>query len=159
MGINVSPKQIADRGLLNHAAALTRLAGVDIGNIVLEVTESLSTDYDRVSEWTRQCHDFGFRVALDDFGTGYSSLSHLHKFEIDTLKIDKSFVHEMSGNRRGKAIIENIVALAKSLDLGIVGEGVENHQQMTELCRLGCTYGQGYFLGRPQRIEAALKLL
>ena len=102
--------------------------------------------------------DFGVKIYLDDFGTGYSSLSHLHKLPVDALKIDRSFVRSMLLDDR-PAIVESILALARTLDTGVVAEGVEAEQQARELARLGCRYAQGYFFSRPLPARSAEALL
>jgi EAL domain-containing protein (putative c-di-GMP-specific phosphodiesterase class I) len=102
--------------------------------------------------------DFGVKIYLDDFGTGYSSLSHLHKLPVDALKIDRSFVRSMLLTD-GPAIVESILALARTLETGVVAEGVETEQQARELARLGCRYAQGYFFSRPLPVRSAEEIL
>jgi EAL domain-containing protein (putative c-di-GMP-specific phosphodiesterase class I) len=92
--------------------------------------------------------DFGAKIYLDDFGTGYSSLSHLHKLPVDALKIDRSFVRSLLLTDR-PAIVESILALARTLETGVVAEGVESEPQARQLQRLGCRYAQGYFFSPP----------
>ena len=91
----------------------------------------------------------GVRIAIDDFGTGYSSLSYLQRFPIDTLKIDRSFVTNMSRSDGDAALASSIVALAASLNLHAVAEGIEHAEQRAHLLSLGCTYGQGYLFAKP----------
>ena len=91
----------------------------------------------------------GVRIDLDDFGTGYSSLSYLHQFPIDTLKIDRSFVQRMGATDDGLEIVNTILALANSLDMEVVAEGVETEQQLELLRKMRCSYAQGYHLSRP----------
>ena len=100
----------------------------------------------------------GVKLAIDDFGTGYSSLSYLHRFPIDALKIDRSFVSH-SGGGENLEIIRTIVSLAKNLHLGVTAEGVETREQMVQLRALDCTYAQGYFFSRPRSATEATKLL
>jgi predicted signal transduction protein with EAL and GGDEF domain len=106
----------------------------------------------------RQLQDFGVKIYLDDFGTGYSSLSHLHKLPVDALKIDRSFVRSLLLPDR-PAIVESILALARTLDTGVVAEGVESEVQARELERLGCRHAQGYYFSPPLSREAAEKML
>ncbi len=110
------------------------------------------------AEALRDLRDFGVKIYLDDFGTGYSSLSHLHKLPVDALKIDRSFVRSLLLPER-PAIVESILALARTLNTGVVAEGVESDLQAQELKRLGCRQAQGYFFSPPlssPRVEQML---
>jgi EAL domain-containing protein (putative c-di-GMP-specific phosphodiesterase class I) len=110
------------------------------------------------AEALRELRDFGVKVYLDDFGTGYSSLSHLHKLPVDALKIDRSFVRSLLLPER-PAIVESILALARTLNTGVVAEGVESDLQAQELKRLGCRHAQGYYFSPPlssPRVEQML---
>lgn len=98
----------------------------------------------------RQLRELGVKLAIDDFGTGYSSLSYLSTFPINTLKIDRSFISRLEGNASNKAIIRAIIAMGHSLELTIVGEGVETQNQKELLELLGCDEAQGYLFARPQ---------
>jgi EAL domain-containing protein (putative c-di-GMP-specific phosphodiesterase class I) len=102
--------------------------------------------------------DFGARIYLDDFGTGYSSLSHLHKLPVDALKIDRSFVKSLLLPDR-PAIVESILALARTLETSVVAEGIETAVQARELTRLGCTRAQGFLFSRPLSTRAAEEML
>jgi EAL domain-containing protein (putative c-di-GMP-specific phosphodiesterase class I) len=107
----------------------------------------------------RDLHDRGITLALDDFGTGYSSLSYLHRFPIQILKIDQSFVRGMDKQDDRKKILDAIVSLATSLGLELVAEGIELESQADYLRELGCEYGQGFHLGRPVPAQAMGELL
>ena len=101
----------------------------------------------------------GVQIALDDFGTGYSSLGYLERFDVDTVKIDRSFVRDL-GRERGKtAIMEAVVTLSRALGISVVAEGIETVEQLSELRRLGCARGQGYLFSRPVPSDAAGVLL
>jgi EAL domain-containing protein (putative c-di-GMP-specific phosphodiesterase class I) len=102
--------------------------------------------------------DFGAKIYLDDFGTGYSSLSHLHKLPVDALKIDRSFVRSLMLPDR-PAIVESILALARTLNTSVVAEGIEDVVEARELERLGCTHAQGYLFSRPLSTRAAEEIL
>jgi EAL domain-containing protein (putative c-di-GMP-specific phosphodiesterase class I) len=106
-----------------------------------------------VAQTMTELRAMGVRIDLDDFGTGYSSLSYLHQFPIDTLKIDRSFVQRIAESGDGLEIVNTILALANSLDMEVVAEGVETEQQLDLLRKMHCAYAQGYHLSRP--IEAS----
>lgn len=106
----------------------------------------------------RDLRDFGVKIYLDDFGTGYSSLSHLHKLPVDALKIDRSFVKSLLLPDR-PAIVESILALARTMNTSVVAEGIESEVQWRELERLGCTHAQGYLFSRPLSTYAVEELL
>src|SRR6185295_7020398 len=105
-----------------------------------------------------ELRDFGVKIYLDDFGTGYSSLSHLHKLPVDALKIDRSFVKSLLLPDRA-AIVESILALARTLNTSVVAEGIEEDVQANELERLGCTHAQGYLFARPLSTRAVEEML
>jgi len=105
-----------------------------------------------------ELREFGVKIYLDDFGTGYSSLSHLHKLPVDALKIDRSFVTSLVLADR-PAIVESILALARTLNTSVVAEGIESDEQASELERLGCTHAQGYLFSRPLARGAVEQLL
>ncbi len=101
----------------------------------------------------------GVKLSMDDFGTGYSSLSILHKLPFDTLKIDRSFVYSVGENGENSEILQTIISLAKNLKMRVIAEGIETEVQLSLLQNLGCDYGQGYLLARPQTAENAEKML
>ena len=107
----------------------------------------------------KQLRALGVQLSIDDFGTGYSSLSYLHRFPVNYLKIDKSFVGRMSEANDNSEIVRTIVTLARNLGLEVIAEGVETEQQNNQLKALGCDYGQGYFFSRPIESEAIPAIL
>jgi EAL domain-containing protein (putative c-di-GMP-specific phosphodiesterase class I) len=130
-------------------------AGLAPCDLRLEITETALMDSPNVvAEVLRELRDFGVKIYLDDFGTGYSSLSHLHKLPVDALKIDHSFVKSLLLPDR-PAIVESILALARTLNTSVVAEGIESDVQARELERLGCTHAQGYLFSRPLTVEDA----
>src|SRR5207253_9909817 len=100
----------------------------------------------------------GVQLSIDDFGTGYSSLSYLHRLPFDTLKIDRSFVYSVGEHGEGSEILQTIISLAKNLKKKVIAEGIETEAQLALLQRLGCDYGQGYLLAKPQTVDKAEKL-
>jgi EAL domain-containing protein (putative c-di-GMP-specific phosphodiesterase class I) len=107
----------------------------------------------------QQIKSLGIRLAIDDFGTGYSSLSYLHRFPLDTLKIDRSFISALGDNGEGMEIAWTILPMANNLGLDVVAEGIETLQQFTLLKELQCKYGQGYYFSRPLSAEGTAALL
>jgi diguanylate cyclase (GGDEF)-like protein/PAS domain S-box-containing protein len=157
--VNVSTRQLMQSNFLQIVQETVRLAGLQPSNLRLEITETTLMGSPYVAaEHLRELRDFGVKVYLDDFGTGYSSLSHLHKLPVDALKIDRSFVRSLLLPER-PAIVESILALARTLKTGVVAEGVESAMQAQELKRLGCRHAQGYFFSPPlssPRVEQML---
>lgn len=118
--------------------------------VTVEITEGVLLDVsENVSSKLFEYRDAGIQVAIDDFGTGYSSMAYLQKFDIDYLKIDQSFIKDLSTNQENKAIAESIIVMAHKLGLKVVAEGVETAEQLELLKEAGCDYGQGYFFSRP----------
>jgi diguanylate cyclase (GGDEF)-like protein len=160
MSINLSPVQFGHPELAETLEELVLLSGVDASTITIEITErSTMTDPDRALAVLKQLKAMGFRLAIDDFGTGYSSLSYLHRFPIDILKIDRSFISNLGGPGGGEKIVVAILALADSLGITAVAEGVETQMQATNLRDLGCHYAQGYFFAKPLPFEAMWKFM
>jgi EAL domain-containing protein (putative c-di-GMP-specific phosphodiesterase class I) len=158
ISVNLSARHFARPGLI----ALVREALVEAGLpgrlLNLEITESvLMDDAASVAEVLAGLKEMGVSIAIDDFGTGFSCLSLLHRFPIDTLKIDRGFVGRIAGE--GGATVRAIVALATNLEMDVVAEGVETPDQLQALLDLGCAYGQGYLFSRPLiREKAAVRL-
>ena len=125
-----------------------------------EITENiLMRDPVSAAELLEAIHALGVRIAIDDFGTGYSSLAYLKRFPLDALKIDQTFVRDITSDTSDAAIVEASVSLAHKLDLEVVAEGVETEQQLAFLCAQGCDLVQGYYFGRPVTIAEFTRLL
>ncbi len=151
--LNISPRHFQDDAFDERLLALAAETGFEPARMRIEVTEgTLLGDPESVARILARLRDAMVEAALDDFGTGYSSLGHLHRFPLKMIKIDRSFVTPLGtdGAHRSSAIIGAIVALARSLGLDLVAEGVETEAQRQALVDMGCTYGQGYLFGRPQ---------
>jgi Amt family ammonium transporter len=150
MSINVSALQIANGSASLDLDRILRSLGVPPQHVALEITESLLLGGDKDAATTlREVRDIGARLCIDDFGIGYSSLRYLNEFPIDTLKLDRSFVSGEDGGIANEPIVRMILNLAESLDLIVVGEGIETESQRSTLLRMGCTYGQGYLYSKP----------
>jgi diguanylate cyclase (GGDEF)-like protein/PAS domain S-box-containing protein len=160
VAVNVSPRQLQSTDFLEMVDETLARHGVDPSWLTLEITESvLVQDSEEVMRRLCDLDRRGITLALDDFGTGYSSLSYLHRFPIQILKIDQSFVRGMDEHEDRKKILSAIVSLASSLGLELIAEGIETEPQARHLRGLGCEYGQGYHLGRPVPVDAMDALL
>ncbi len=150
VAVNLSASSLVDADLPEQVATMLRARGLPASSLQLEITEEfLMTDRDRARAILSQLREHGVQIAVDDFGTGYSSLSYLRDLPIDELKLDRSFVFPMADDARAAALVASTIALAHSLGLRMVAEGVENQIALTELTRHGCDQAQGYFLSRP----------
>lgn len=154
LSLNISGRQIPD-GLPPQALAETIARhGIDPWRLVLEITEGvLMADVARAQQWLAEVREKGMRFYLDDFGTGYSSLSYLKRFPVSTVKVDKSFVRDMHNDASDRALVGAIVAMAKSLGMSSVAEGVETMEQLELLRAMDCRYAQGYHFSKPVPIE------
>jgi EAL domain-containing protein (putative c-di-GMP-specific phosphodiesterase class I) len=147
--VNVSSRQLMQQNFVRVVQQAVQKAGLKPADLRVEITETALMDSPgEAAGVLRELRDFGVKVYLDDFGTGYSSLSHLHKLPVDALKIDRSFVKSLLLPDR-PAIVESILALARTLNTSVVAEGIESDVQARELERLGCTHAQGFLFSRP----------
>ncbi|MDW5266374.1 MULTISPECIES: EAL domain-containing protein [Acidobacteriaceae] len=150
ISFNISPLQFSDRSLSGQISSAAKLAGFSLERLILEITESaLIGNIDQAQTIAQELKALGVSLALDDFGTGYSSLRHLQALPFDELKIDASFVREMSDTKESRKIVAAIIGLGHSLSLTTVAEGVETTEQAEMLLRLGCDIGQGWLYGPP----------
>jgi EAL domain-containing protein (putative c-di-GMP-specific phosphodiesterase class I) len=150
VAVNLSASSLVDSDLPEEVAAMIAARGVPPRVLQLEVTEEfLMADRERARDILTRLRLNGVQISLDDFGTGYSSLSYLRDLPIDELKLDQSFVFPMADDARATALAASIVALAHSLDLRIVAEGVETDVAYAQLKRLGCDQAQGFFMCKP----------
>jgi diguanylate cyclase (GGDEF)-like protein/PAS domain S-box-containing protein len=157
--VNVSSRQLMQQGFLWIVEQAVHNAGLKPRDLRLEITETALMDSPtEAAKLLRELREFGTKIYLDDFGCGYSSLSHLAKLPVDALKIDRSFVKNLLLPDR-PAIVESILALARTLKTSVVAEGIEEDGQARELERLGCTHAQGYLFSRPLSTRAVEELL
>ena len=149
MCANISSRQLADTELMTGIAATLLATGLTAGQLKLEITESsLIGDVPAAQGVLNHARSLGVGWSLDDFGTGYSSLSFLQRLQVDTVKVDRSFVSEMGGAGNGSEMVRLIVGLAHALGMDVVAEGVETAQQADELRALGCEYAQGFYFSQ-----------
>lgn len=160
LAVNISVKQLAAPQFIEEVAAILKTSDVPPEHIEFEITESSLAENAQVTlEILHALKRLGLRLAIDDFGTGYSSLSYLRYFPLDTLKIDRSFVRDMVQNPEAHCIARTVIALAASLRLDVVAEGVETEGQLGMLLKEGCNVIQGYFFSPPVKLDVLLKVL
>jgi diguanylate cyclase (GGDEF)-like protein len=150
MSVNLSGKQVAEPNLVGQIQQILEETHVDARHLKLEITESVVMENaELAAQFFKRLKDLGVQLSIDDFGTGYSSLGYLHRFPLDTLKIDRSFVGRIGEAAENIEIVRTIVSLADNMGMEVVAEGVETLGQLTQLRRLNCKYGQGYLFSRP----------
>ena len=150
VSVNVSRRQLGDPELVAHVARVIGESGVDPSLVKLELTESvIMEDGEAARRTLLRLKELGVRVSMDDFGTGYSSLSCLHRFPIDELKVDRSFVLDHDGRRDAAAVVYAVVNLAHNLGIRVVAEGLEHAEHVAFLQALDCDYGQGFLFAPP----------
>ncbi|VAW64513.1 diguanylate cyclase/phosphodiesterase (GGDEF & EAL domains) with PAS/PAC sensor(s) [hydrothermal vent metagenome] len=150
VGINLSARQFMQVDLVGQIKNLISLYSIDPQHIDLEITETIvMQDADSSINKMHQLKELGVTLSMDDFGTGYSSLSYLHQFPLDVLKIDRSFVKDITGNEGDGAIARAVIAMAHSMKLKVIAEGVETEEQYAFLSSHGCEVIQGYLISRP----------
>jgi predicted signal transduction protein with EAL and GGDEF domain len=160
ISVNLSAKQFLQPNLVADIANLLREIKLPPDALKLEITEStVMKDPSGAVEMLQQIKSLGVRLAIDDFGTGYSSLSYLHRFPLDTLKIDRSFISSMDDDGDGMEIARTILPMAKNLRLDVVAEGVETLEQFELLKKFNCAFGQGYYFSRPLSADGITTLL
>jgi EAL domain-containing protein (putative c-di-GMP-specific phosphodiesterase class I) len=160
ISVNLSAKQFLQNNLVEDIKKLLLEIHLSPEALKLEITEStVMADPSGAVEMLREIKALGIHLAIDDFGTGYSSLSYLHRFPLDTLKIDRSFISEMRDDGEGMEIARTILPMAFNLQLDVVAEGVETIEQVAMLRKLHCKYGQGYYFSRPLSVEGTTALL
>ena len=160
VAVNLSMRQFADPGLLSDIAKALKDTGLAPELLELELTESMVMhNVERAVKLLTAIKDMGVRLAIDDFGTGYSSLAQIKRFPIDTLKVDRSFIREVSHDTEDRAITEAIIAMGKTLSLTVVAEGVETKEQEQFLREHACDEMQGYYFSKPVSADDFAALL
>jgi EAL domain-containing protein (putative c-di-GMP-specific phosphodiesterase class I) len=159
LSVNISSVDLQQPDFHEYIEEIINNIGFDPKILELEITESvLMESLDSSIAILKQLKDMGIRIALDDFGTGYSSLNYLRKIPINTLKIDKSFIDNITSNQKEESIIYNIIEMAHSLELKVVAEGVETMEQLFVLKERKCDYIQGYYFSKPLPADEIEKL-
>ena len=145
---------------MQDVASILKQLEVSASSLALEITESmLAENIGEVNETLQQLSAMGFKISIDDFGTGYSNLSYLKHYTIDALKIDRSFVRDIAIDENDAAIVTAIIAMADSLNMHVVAEGVESREQIDFLKQRGCKQYQGFYFSKPPpALEIAEKL-
>jgi diguanylate cyclase (GGDEF)-like protein len=157
VSVNLSARHLQDQNMLRDVGSALAASGLDAANLVLEVTETgLIEDLNPAGSTLGMLKRLGLRIAVDDFGTGYSSLSYLSSFPIDIIKIDKSFVDQLTVTVEGKRMVRAVIDLARTLGMTAIAEGIERDDQADALRTLGCPLAQGFLFGRPVSAETVL---
>jgi EAL domain-containing protein (putative c-di-GMP-specific phosphodiesterase class I) len=160
MSVNLSARQFAHRGLVDHVRRTLERTGLDARHLKLELTESvLMEGGGTTAAMLQEFSDLGIDLQLDDFGTGYSSLAYLHRFPIGALKIDRSFVSRMLPQDPTAQLVRSIASMAKGLNLAVTAEGVETVEQLAQVREIGCDFAQGFLISRPLPAAAMRDLL
>lgn len=160
ISVNVAGKQIKEPSFINQIERILTETGLDGNCLKLEITESmLMEDIQETINTLLQIKALNIQLSIDDFGTGYSSFSYLHRFPINTLKIDRSFVSQMNFDKEKFEIVRTITSLAHTLGMDVIAEGVETAEQFAQLQALGCEFGQGYFFSKPLNCELTEAML
>lgn len=150
VSVNASPLQLASPKFCDNVQDAMDAADLPPALLAIEMTERMMVEEDAITSANiRRLTQMGVRIALDDFGTGYSSLSYLTRYQIQCIKIDRSFIGKIECDVKARALVQAIIGIGKTLGIVMVAEGVETQDQATVLESLGCNYLQGYLIGRP----------
>ena len=160
ISVNVSATEFRDKGFVESVATILTETGLDPGCLDLELTEGvLMVDVESTGAILHALKTIGVHLAVDDFGTGYSSLSYLRQFPIDVLKIDQSFVRQITANPDDSTIVSAIISMGKNLRQRVIAEGIETQEQVTFLQAHECAEGQGFFFSKPLAAVQLAQLL
>lgn len=160
LAVNVSPRQFRQADFVNKVIDIVNKKDASPHQLVIEITEGLlMTEVEDSIKKINQLKEYGIRIAIDDFGTGYSSLAYLNQLPLNILKIDQSFVRDISAENGNASIVQTIIAMAHNLNLKVVAEGVENDQELDYLAKEGCLVYQGFHFYRPAPISGFIELL
>jgi diguanylate cyclase (GGDEF)-like protein/PAS domain S-box-containing protein len=156
ISVNLSARQFTQPDLVKQVQNALAETGLNPRSLKLEITETVVMENSEVAiEMLKELRTLGVELSIDDFGTGYSSLSYLHCFPVSTLKVDRSFVNQMTDYNDNMELVRTIITLARSLGMEVVAEGIETESQLAQLKALECERGQGYYFSKPMSAEAA----
>ena len=159
IAVNISAKQFISDLLIHTQEALSN-SGLSPESLELEITESiLAKDASKAIEILSIIKQNGIKLSIDDFGTGYSSLNYLASFPVDYLKVDRSFINDITTNKRNASITETIIAMSKALEMAVIVEGIETEEQLEYVRNMHCELAQGYLFSKPVPEEEFIKLL
>ncbi len=160
VSVNISKRQVAEPGFVDEVREVLCDVGISGSRLKLEITESVIMENpDSIADVLQEFKELGIQVHMDDFGTGYSSLSYLHRFPLDVLKIDRAFISTMSADTDYAKMVQTVVALAHTLNMQVIVEGVETEQQLRKLLVLNCDFAQGFYFAEPLVADDARALL
>jgi len=153
ISVNISPRQLGEADIVDRVAEVLDQTRLEPGRLSLEITESALLNTDDGQSTVSRLRDLGLRISIDDFGTGYSALSRLQAMPVDTIKIDRAFIHGIDDNPVSEAIVISIVDLAGAMSLDVIAEGVETAAELAVVRRAGCKAIQGFFFGKPLAVD------
>jgi diguanylate cyclase (GGDEF)-like protein/PAS domain S-box-containing protein len=160
MSVNISNVQLAQLDFVDQIERILECNGIEPANLIMEITESvIMEDNPHAVDVVAKIQELGVKVHIDDFGIGYSSLGYLQQYPIDIIKMDRSFVRKINGDGENIEIIKAILNLSRELEIGVIAEGIETEKQLNTLKSLGCEFGQGFLLSKPQDPQAIETLL
>jgi diguanylate cyclase (GGDEF)-like protein len=160
ISVNLSSQQFSQANLIEKINQILLETGLEARNLNLEITETVLMDnLESAAVRLKQLQDLGIKLCIDDFGTGYSSLSYLQRFPVNTLKIDRSFISQLTTESKSACFAQAIIQLANCLDMNVVAEGIETAEQFWQMKALQCEYGQGFLWSKPLDVIAAEDLL
>ncbi len=160
LAVNLSPRQFLQPHLVEEVRTILAETGLEPKHLELEITERIIMEHgETTTDTLAQLKALGVQLAIDDFGSGYSSLDYLKRFPVDTLKIDRAFIHDLASNEVDVAIVGAVTTMAQALGSQVVAEGLETAMQVSKVRALGCDTGQGYFFAKPMPHEEAVKFL
>jgi EAL domain-containing protein (putative c-di-GMP-specific phosphodiesterase class I) len=160
IAVNISAIEFRSLNFVEKVSGILKEASLDPQSLELELTESVLMKHaESTVSVLKALKNIGVQLAVDDFGTGYSSLSYLRQFPIDSLKVDQSFVHEISSKTEDSVIVSAVISMGNSLNKRVIAEGVETREQLDFLTAAGCEEAQGYYFNRPMVAEQFASLL
>jgi EAL domain-containing protein (putative c-di-GMP-specific phosphodiesterase class I) len=160
ISVNLSPRQFSDNELIPYIRDLLAETGMAPNLLELEITEGMVMNHtEKTLQKLMELKAMGIRIAIDELGTGYSSLAQLKKFPVDILKVDRSFIRELSAHEEDRAITQAIIAMGKTLGLTVVAEGVESAEQLSFLSNHACDEMRGFYFNKPMAPEELARLM